>query len=78
MKNKLIVGASLLLLTIPAFAEPLKEVVYMQCQNLKTGEVVGSIKVRRQGVAVTIMDSEKVISWEELELLKKMSEELAP
>jgi hypothetical protein len=78
MKNKIIALALAFMLGGASFAaEKLTEVVYMQCMNLETSEVRGSIKVRKSGLVVTIMDAEKVLSWEEIDLLKKVGQELS-
>lgn len=78
MRNKLIVGASLLIMGTAALAEPLKEAVYLVCKNFETGEAVGSISVVKAGLKIKVLDSEKVLEWQEIDLLRKVSEELAP
>lgn len=78
MRKQLILGASLLILGSAALAEPIREAVFMQCKNHETGEVVGAITVTKSGLRFTVLDASQDVSWEQIDLLRKVSDELAP
>lgn len=76
MKKLILASLTTLLVAGAAFAEAQKESLVLVCKNFTTNEVIGGVSVVKEGVKITIMDAVKVLTWDEIELLKKTAEKL--
>ncbi len=74
--KKFFTGLVLGLSVAGALAAPLaKEVQYVVCKA-PDGSTRGSISVVKEGIKVVIGDAVKVLSWEDVDLLRQVSVEL--